>query len=617
MKMILWISLFCGAGTLLLLHASAAPQGSAIMQRADSCVVMEAPKAHVNGNRLAWDFELQRPGPYVVQVILKANPSQVHPSATVDLDGKQLSNTLNTAYVIEEGVVSEFDKPALFKKAGRHTLSIQSGAAPTKVRLVPQGYAKSRIHISSCKYYDEWMKMHQSPEKQAAMAWYKEARFGMFIHWGVYSQAAGSWKGTRIEDSPQKRPTVAEWLMFAFQISRTEYREFARQFNPDRSFAANIARLAKETGMKYVVITSKHHDGFALFDSAHSDFDIADSTPYEGDLIKELYDACRAEGLEFGVYYSHGNDWAEGSDGNYANVKKRNDALGVPTRSQGKNLWDPSPNTHAEYLERKAYPQIAELLNLLPHLRLIWFDGEGLITEEQAFRFYKLVYDRNPSVIVNRRVGYDFGDYVDAGDNKTPAANELAAKHFETCGTANHSWGFKAHDNKWKTPDQLLRNFVDIVSKGGNYLLNIGPDGKGNVPEPCVKSFQEMGVWVKTNADAIFGTTRWTTFREGVNDSPAKGRGKRAARQAPRKSAAQEFWFSAKGDKVYAMSLTPATETVRILSLKQSAGNVVTVRLLGSDKSLKWTQGTQGLEIDFRGVETGKHGFAVEVALEH
>jgi alpha-L-fucosidase len=128
--------------------------------------------------------------------------------------------------------------------------------------------------------------MHESPEKIAAMEWYQQARFGMFIHWGMYSDAAGSWNGKRIEEGDG--PKVAEWIMFAFKISREEYREYAKNFNPDKSFAVNIARLAKATGMNYVVITSKHHDGCGLFDSAHSDFDIADSTPYGGDLIKEL-----------------------------------------------------------------------------------------------------------------------------------------------------------------------------------------------------------------------------------------------------------------------------------------------------------------------------------------
>jgi len=236
---------------------------------------------------------------------------------------------------------------------------------------------------------------------------------------------------------------------------------------------------------------------------------------------------------------------------------------------------------------------------------LIWFDGEGLITEAQALRFYKMIYDLNPNIIVNRRIGYDFGDYIDAGDNKTPDADELAAKHFETCGTGNRSWGFKAHDRNWKSPNQLLRNLVDIVSKGGNYLLNVGPDGQGHVPQPCVKNFQEMGLWVRTNAEAVFGTTRWTTFCEGVTNV-------KSASSLP-----TEFWFSAREDKVYAMSLVPGTGCVRILSLNNSAGKVARVRLLGSDKDLKWTQNAEALEIDFYGVETGANGYAVEVTLRH
>jgi len=609
MKTIHSLTLLCCFSAWPLFHASAAPQDSTVTQRADSCVIMDVSQAKAEGNSLVWSIHLQQPGIYVAQLVVETDKGKGDPSGAVEIDGAPLSNKLKKVYRIEDGIVSEFDPPVVFKEAGTHTLKLQSGMALTKVRLVPQGYVKSRIVISSSKYYDEWIKLHESPAKVAAMAWYQQARFGMFVHWGVYSEAAGSWKGTPIEQG--QGPKVAEWLMFALKIPRAEYRAYAKNFHPDKSFAVNIARLAKATGMKYVVITSKHHDGFAMFNSAHSDFDIADATPYQGDLIKELYDACRAEGLDFGVYYSHGHDWANGCEGDYANVKKSNDTFGVPTRPNGNNLWDPSPNTYLEYLETKAYPQVAELIQRLPDLRLIWFDGAGLITEAQALRFYKMIYALNPKIIVNRRVGYDFGDYVDAGDNKTPAANELAAKHFETCGTANHSWGYKANDQNWKSLHQLLLNFVDIVSKGGNYLLNIGPDGKGRVPEPCVKNFLEMGAWVKTNADAIFGTTRWTTFHEGGTGLVAT---KKTA--APAEPSATEFWFSAKGDKVYAMSLASAVGPVRIHSLKQSAGKVVNVRLLGSDQRLKWSQNEQALEIDFAKVVTGVNGYAVEVTLK-
>jgi len=591
------ILLVCGAGALLLLNANAAVQTVAPVQRVNSSVVMDVGQARVEGNRCNWEFELKVSGDYLVQLISPVQNAHGNPAVTVGVDGVSFSKTLQKVFIIEDGIVFQSDKPVTIAQAGTHKIAVQSELSPVMVRLVPQAFAKSRIHISSNKYYDQWLKMHQSPQKQAALARFKESRFGMFIHWGVYSMAAGSWKGVKIEDSPIDGPGVAEWLMFTFNIPRQEYREFAKQFNPDKSFAVNIAKLAKDTGIKYVVITSKHHDGFGLFDSACSDWDVTGASSYEGDLIKELYDACRGEGLDFGVYYSHGHDWMDGCDANYANVKKYNDSLGVPTRPNGKNLWDPSPNSFLEYLENKAYPQVAELIKLMPDLRLIWFDGEGLITEAQAFRFYKMIYDLNPNIIVNRRIGYDFGDYIDAGDNKTPEAADLAAKHFETCGTANHSWGFKAHDHAWKSTHELLCNFVDIVSKGGNYLLNIGPDGKGHVPEPCVKNFQEMGVWVKMNADAIFGTTRWTTFHEGETKDT-------------------EFWFSARENKVYAMALTPPTGRVLIQSLKKSAGSVAAVRLLGVDRMLPCKQTEQALEIDFAGVTTGVNGYAVEVTLK-
>ncbi|MEI6892821.1 MAG: alpha-L-fucosidase [Pontiella sp.] len=591
-------------GVSLLAGMPSARADERVQQREDNCVIVDTREIAFDGKSLTVEFEMLHPGDYVVQLVHAPEAAGKSLLASATVNGSPVGGNLKRDYWIEDGIVSTFTEGVLFSEAGKYSIAVTCTQKPVKVRVIPTVYWRSRIKVGSEKYYDEWIKMHQSPEKQAGLEWYKNAKFGMFIHWGVYSQAAGSWKGTKIEDSGITGPRVAEWLMFTFNIPRAEYREFARQFNPDQSFAKNIAKLAADTGMKYMVITSKHHDGFALFDSAHSDWDIADATPYKGDLIKELYDACQAEGIGFGVYYSHGHDWMDGTDAGYAEVKKTWDEYKVPIRPNGKNFWDPSPNAYLDYLENKAYPQVAELIQLMPELKLIWFDGDGLITEAQALRFYRMIYEMNPSIVVNRRVGYEYGDYIDAGDNTTPKAGELVAKYFETCGTANHSWGFKAHDEDWKSTNQLLRNFCDIISKGGNYLLNIGPDGKGRVPELCANRFVEMGTWVKTNADAIYGTTRWTRFSENVN--PKKG-----AESIP-----GEFWFSAKDNKVYAMSITPAPKTVKIESFNTSAGKITAVRLLGSDAPLTWTQGFQSLEIDFSGIKTSENGFGVEVEFE-
>jgi alpha-L-fucosidase len=404
--------------------------------------------------------------------------------------------------------------------------------------------------------------------------------------------------------------------MFKFQIPRDEYAELAKSFNPEKSFAKNIAKLAKDAGMKYVVITSKHHDGFSLFDSKVSEYDMVDATPYKADVVKELYDAVRAEGLDFGVYYSHGNDWADGTDGNYAEVKKTNDALGVFTSYKGKNLWDPSRNTHNEYLESKAYPQIRELVNLLPDLRVLWFDGNGLVTEEQAFRFYKLIYNMNPNILVNRRVGYNFGDYLDAGDNVIPSAEDNLTKHWETCGTTNNSWGYNDRDNDWKTTQELLYYFIDIASKGGNYLLNIGPDGKGQVPEQSAQGLREMGVWIKTNSEAIYGTSPWKVQNETEDQTLLKGTGHREAQGFSRVFTQKDFWFTARGKKVYAMSLVPAVGKVRIKSLNISVGNIKSVKLLGRSINLSWKQTEKALVIDFTDIETSENGYAIEALFE-
>jgi len=407
-----------------------------------------------------------------------------------------------------------------------------------------------------------------------------------------------------MEASENLGPKVSEWLMFKFQISREEYAELAKTFNPDTSFAKNIAKLAKDAGMKYIVITSKHHDGFALFDSKTSEFDMVDATPYKADAIKELYDACLEEGIEFGVYYSHGNDWSDGADGNYANVKKANDALGVQSHFLGKNFWDPSPNTHAEYIQNKALPQVKELLGLLPKLRLVWFDGDGYITEDQAYEFYKTIYDF-------------FGDYLDAGDNVIPSANEKLTKQWETCGTTNNSWAYKSYDKDFKSTQEMLYYLVDIASKGGNYLLNIGPDGKGNVPEQSASGLREIGDWLKVNGEAIYGTTRWKISREGQDETLLSGTEHRSKKGFSRSFSAKDFWFTTKANKVYVISLKSPQGLTKIKSLKLANAKVEKVSLLGSSAKLLWKQTEASLEVDLSDIKIDNaNGYALEVILK-
>jgi alpha-L-fucosidase len=565
------------------------------------------------GNTYSWDITVKHPIEYTIQVVMDALPTS-DSIVKIKLDDQETKGVLKKDYTTYDGkIVSEFKKPINIKDtAAKHVLTIETEDNFKQIRLVPH----YKNLVGSGEYHQEWLTMHQSKEKQEALKRFKEAKLGMFIHWGLYSQAGGMWKGTKINNAPYPGPKVAEWLMHAFQIPREEYAELAKTFNPDKSFAQNIAKLAKDVGMKYVVITSKHHDGFALFDSESSEYDMVDATPYKADVIQELYEACLNEGLDFGVYYSHGNDWNDGGDGNYANVKKVNDSLGIYTHSSGKNLWDPSPNTHAEYYASKSYPQIKELIALLPKLRLIWFDGEGFTTEEQSFTFYKMVYDANPNILVNRRVGWEFGDYLDAGDNKIPSASETLEKYWETCGTTNNSWGYKVYDEDWKSPKELLYYFVDILSKGGNYLLNIGPDGKGHIPETSAQNLRDMGKWVHQNADAVYGTTRWKTPNEGQEETLLDGTGHRAAKGFQREFTSKDFWFTAKENKVYAISLTHIEGDILIKSLKKGEGEIEQVKLLGADKILQWDQNKNGLQTTITGVPENALGYVIEVTLK-
>ncbi|REE08716.1 alpha-L-fucosidase [Winogradskyella pacifica] len=580
----------------------------------DNWVVLDKTDADQSGTTFSWNFNMKQPSDYVLQMVSTEASFKNNESVKIKIGEQEFEASLLKNYNINlNDIVSEFKHKIPLKNTGKQKLSITTEADFKSLRVIPH-YKKP---IGSGKYHQEWLTMHQSKEKQDALQRFKEAKLGMFIHWGLYSQAGGLWKGTKINNAPHPGPKVAEWLMYAFQIPREDYRELAKTFNPDKSFAQNVVKLAKDVGMKYIVITSKHHDGFALFDSKHSEFDMVDATPYKADIIKELYNACLEEGIDFGVYYSHGNDWMDGTDGNYKNIKKVNDSLGIYTHPTGKNLWDPSKNTHEEYLQHKAYPQIKELLTMLPELRLIWFDGTGFTTEAQAFQFYKLVYDSNPNVLVNRRVGYAFGDYLDTGDNKIPSASEKLEKYWETCGTTNNSWGYKSYDDDWKSPKELLYYFVDILSKGGNYLLNIGPDGKGHVPETSAENLREMGKWIHKNADAVYGTSRWKTPNEGQEETLLDGTGHRAAKGFQRNFTSKDFWFTTKGNKVYAISLTNTEGEILIKSLKKGEGEIEEVKLLGSEKNLSWNQNGNGLQTTVTDIPKDALGYVIEVTLKN
>jgi alpha-L-fucosidase len=331
----------------------------------------------------------------------------------------------------------------------------------------------------------------ESPaQRDARMQWWREARFGMFIHWGLYSIPAGEWHG-------QRTTHIGEWIMNDLSIPVSDYKAFAPQFNPTGFSAHDIVALAKSAGMKYIVITAKHHDGFAMFDSKVDGFNIVAATPFKRDPLKELAEECRKQGVKLGFYYSQSQDWT--APGGAAAVRGNHD----PDTGH----WDPAQNgSFDDYLHKKSIPQIKELLeNYKEYPVIVWFDTPGkTMTPERAAEVVKLL-NKYPNLIWNNRLG---GTYK--GDTETPEQfippQGYPGRDWESCMTMNDTWGYKSFDTNFKSTETLLRNLIDIASKGGNYLLNIGPDSHGIVPAPEVERLQQMGQWLKINGEVIYNT---------------------------------------------------------------------------------------------------------------
>jgi alpha-L-fucosidase len=318
-------------------------------------------------------------------------------------------------------------------------------------------------------------------QRDARMAWWREARFGMFIHWGLYAVPGGMWKGV-----PEKG--AGEWIMNRDKIPVAEYKALAPQFDPTKFDAEAWVALAKNAGMKYMVITAKHHDGFAMFASKANAFNLVEATPFKRDPLRELAAACRKQGMPLGFYYSQAQDWT------------------APGGSAIGGHWDTAQDgDFASFLETKAIPQIKELLNnYQPAPAILWFDTPKEMTPELAAKIVAIL-NQHPNLIWNNRLG---GGY--AGDTETPEQHippgGFPGKDWETCMTINNTWGYKSNDTNFKSTETLLRNLVDIASKGGNYLLNVGPDATGTIPAPEAERLTAIGNWLKVNGDSIYGT---------------------------------------------------------------------------------------------------------------
>jgi len=325
----------------------------------------------------------------------------------------------------------------------------------------------------------------EAPSQEKRTEWFRQDKFGLFIHWGIYAVPAGEWKGGKDH---------AEWIMLTGKIPSVEYEKFATQFNPVKFNAKEWVQLAKDAGMKYVVITSKHHDGFCMYDSKLTDYDIMQATPFGRDPMKELASACNEANLKFCFYHSV-VDWHHPE---------------FPAKYSQSN-WHGNPNANADLEKYVTYMkgQVRELLSNYGPIGIMWFDGGGSFRRQpmaelvHAQEIIDAIHQIQPMCIVNDRLGTP----ADYGTPEQEIPGQAPKRLFEVCMTLNDHWGYNKYDDHWKSPETVIRNLADIVGKGGNYLLNVGPTAEGTIPEGSIRTLREVGKWMSVNGESIYGTT--------------------------------------------------------------------------------------------------------------
>ena len=364
--------------------------------------------------------------------------------------------------------------------------------------------------------------------------WFKDAKYGLFIHFGLYALLAGEYNGKRTDN-------IAEWIMNDLDIPVAEYEKLAAQFNPVEFNADEIARMAKEWGMKYLTFTSKHHDGFALYHSKCSKYNIVDASPYGKDMVAELAGACKKYGLKLCLYYSQAQDWHH-PDGYRAN-------------------YDNSHKNFRRYLDEKCLPQVREILENYGEIGMIWFDTPMEMTDAESREVFDLVKSIQPDCIVSGRIGNDIGQYMTTGDNDIPSLPFYG--DWEVPATLNETWGYDRFDDTWKAPEKIIRLLLKINSRGGNYLLNIGPKADGSVPRPSLEILDAVGAYLSRNGESIYATRAVENYVYDVED----------------------MLFTAKSGKLFLHMLQPPT--MNRIRLNNIANTVKKAYLLHNGKEVR------------------------------
>jgi alpha-L-fucosidase len=398
------------------------------------------------------------------------------------------------------------------------------------------------------------------------MQWWQDAKFGLFLHWGLYS--IGEWQG-----KPQKGN---EHFMYYERIPLKEYAKIGETFNPINFNADFWVKSAKEAGMKYIVITAKHHDGFAMFNSPSNDFNIVKKTAFAKDPMVDLTKACKKYRLKLCFYYSLGRDW------------ESPDAYWKQPGSKAGNDWD-FPDTlkkdYNRYIENKVKPQLKELLTQYGPVGIIWFDTPEGTTKAQSEDLRKFILNLQPNCIINSRIGNNMGDYA-VSEQKIEVGKLL--KPWESCITMSGKWGYNKFDKNWKSPELLVRNLVEIVCKGGNLLLNVGPTNMGDLPEQSISNLQAIGKWMKVNGEAIYGTVPFTTVSEyALSPTNTKETMGQSNNDNTSKKINADLYFNQKDNNIYVFARSWTATTLACKSLTQQK-NIKSITILGSTEKVNW-----------------------------
>lgn len=342
-------------------------------------------------------------------------------------------------------------------------------------------YAQEKAQ-SMDELWGETEKLHAKYANADRGDWFSKDKYSLFIHWGLFSIPAGQWKGKTYYG-------ISEWLMTSYLagIPNEEYKKLASQFNPSSFDAKAWVKLAVDAGMKNIVITAKHHEGFAMYDSKSSEYDVTDASPFNRDPLKELANECAKAGIGLGFYYSQNQDWEEQGSAD------------IPWDSE-KQKGD-----FTTYYNEKVVPQVTELLTNYGPIRTVWFDTPGNMTTKQSLALVELVRTLQPKALINSRIGNGVGDFATLGDHSLSLINHPGL--WETIDTTNDSWGFAWQDKNWKSSTEIAHRLISTVARGGNYMLNVGPDKEGVIPSIPAQNLRETGKWLAQHGKTIYGVS--------------------------------------------------------------------------------------------------------------